>query len=137
MINIGGTPTYFLMLKDDEGLVKRYAYVNVSDYTIVSTGDTMQDALSSYKKLINVIEQDTAEERIVKSIEHVLIGGNSYYYILFESVEGDEEGFEKIVFKVALESNPYLPFVKVGDKVKVVYEKGNDVYTISQLEIIG
>ena len=45
MININGTPTYFLMLKDDEGLVKRYAYVNVNDYTIVSTGDTMQDAL--------------------------------------------------------------------------------------------
>ena len=136
MINIGGTPTYFLMLKDDEGLVKRYAYVNVSDYTIVSTGDTMQDALVSYKKLINVIEQDKAEERTVKSIEHVLIGGNSYYYILFESVTGDEDGFENIVFKVALETNPYLPFVKIGDKVKVVYEKGDGVYTISQLEIV-
>ena len=69
-------------------------------------------------------------------MEHVLIEGNSYYYILFERVEGDVEGFDKIVFKVALDSNPYLPFVKAGDRVKVVYEKGNDVYTITQIQIL-
>lgn len=137
MINIGGIPTYFLMLKDDEGLVKRYAYVNVSDYRIVSTGDTMQEALAEYKKQINVVDKDNAQERVIKSIEHVLIDGNSYYYILFEKVDGDQDGFENIVFKVALEENAYLPFVKAGDKVKVSYEKGEGVYLISSIEILG
>ncbi|MBQ7373484.1 MAG: hypothetical protein IJW64_02835 [Clostridia bacterium] len=137
MINLSGVPTYFLMLKDDEGLVKRYAYVNVSDYRIVTTADTMQEALSEYKKSINVVEEDRLEERVIKSIEHVLIDGNSYYYILFERQDGDEVGFENIVFKVALETNDYLPFIKAGDKVKVVYEQNGNAYLISHLETVN
>ncbi len=137
MINISGVPTYFLMLKDDEGLVKRYAYVNVSDYRIVTTADTMQEALSEYKKSIKVVEEDGLEERTVSSIEHVLIGGNSYYYILFEKKDSDADGFENFVFKASIELNNYLPFVKAGDKVKIGYEKVGDIYLINQLQIVN
>ena len=45
MINVDGVPTYFMMLKDNEGLVKRYAYVNVEDYTVVKTAPTRTSAL--------------------------------------------------------------------------------------------
>ena len=32
LLNISGEPTYFIALKDDAGLVKKYAMVNVEKY---------------------------------------------------------------------------------------------------------
>ena len=37
LLNISGEPTYFMALKDDAGLVKKYAMVNVQKYQIVAT----------------------------------------------------------------------------------------------------
>ncbi len=135
MINMGGEPTYFMMLKDDEGLVKRYAYVNVKDYRLVATAETKQEALIEYKKLIGSTDESEIVELTVKDIEHVIIDGNSCYQILFEIYEGAESGFENFVFRVSLEVNPYLSFVKAGDKVKITYEKNEGVYQISYLVI--
>ena len=39
LLNISGEPTYFIALKDDAGLVKKYAMVNVQKYQIVAIGD--------------------------------------------------------------------------------------------------
>ncbi len=41
LLNISGEPTYFIALKDDAGLVKKYAMVNVQKYQIVAVGDTV------------------------------------------------------------------------------------------------
>ena len=38
LLNISGEPTYFIALKDDAGLVKKYAMVNVQKYQIVAIG---------------------------------------------------------------------------------------------------
>ena len=35
LLNLQGEPTYFIALKDDAGLVKKYALVNVQKYQIV------------------------------------------------------------------------------------------------------
>lgn len=44
LLNIDAEPTYFMALKDASGLVKKYAMVNVHNYQIVATGDTVNDA---------------------------------------------------------------------------------------------
>ena len=44
LINVSGEPTYFMALKDDAGLVKKYAMVNVQEYQNVAIGDTVQSA---------------------------------------------------------------------------------------------
>jgi hypothetical protein len=41
--NADGQPTYFMTLKDNAGLIKQYAFVSVSDYTSVGTGETIGD----------------------------------------------------------------------------------------------
>ena len=41
LLNIAGEPTYFMALKDDAGLVKKYAMVNVQKYQWVAIGDTI------------------------------------------------------------------------------------------------
>ena len=50
IVNVNGTATYFMTLKDKEGLVKQYAFVSVKDYTSVGTGESITDALLSYQQ---------------------------------------------------------------------------------------
>ena len=52
LLNISGEPTYFIALKDDAGLVKKYAMVNVQKYQIVAIGDTVSSCEASYTDLM-------------------------------------------------------------------------------------
>ena len=135
MINMDGIPTYFVMLKDDEGLVKRYAYVNVNDYRLVSTADTKTEALIEYKKLVNVTNETQAESYTVKDIKQVITNGNTYYYIKFNATTETPIGFENYVFRASVELNPSLPFIAVGDSLTIVYELNGNIYDISSLTV--
>lgn len=48
IVNVDGIPTYFMTLKDKEGLIKQYAFVSVKNYTSVGVGESVNDALISY-----------------------------------------------------------------------------------------
>ena len=48
ILNIDGQPTYFMALKDATGLIKQYAFVSVVNYSIVGTGETIQEAQNDY-----------------------------------------------------------------------------------------
>ena len=52
LLNIHGEPTYFLALKDNAGLVKKYAMVNIQKYQNVAIGDTVPECEETYLKLI-------------------------------------------------------------------------------------
>jgi hypothetical protein len=135
MINLDGEPTYFLMLKDDEGLVKRYAYVNVRDYRLVATAETKTSALIEYKKLIATPEsQQDAEEYTIKEIRQVIVNGNTVYYIRFNATADTPEDFEDRVFSAPLSLSPSLAFVEAGDTLKIKYEENHGVYEISMIE---
>jgi hypothetical protein len=53
-----------MTLKDKGGLVKMFAMVAISDYTIVGVGNTMREALTSFK---NVYSQIT---RLISSVSN-------------------------------------------------------------------
>lgn len=140
MINMDDIPTYFVMLKDDEGLVKRYAYVNVKDYNIVATGETLSKALIEYKnEYKKVVGGDIAGEEYeftIKEIYATVESGNTYYRMIFEKTANSPEGFEKMVFRASIEINPYLPFIKPGEKVIIRYQENGNIYEISSLEVV-
>lgn len=46
-------PTYFMSLKDNAGLVKMYAFVDVEQYQLVGTGGTVAEARASYVKALS------------------------------------------------------------------------------------
>lgn len=52
LLNIAGEPTYFVALKDDAGLVKKYAMVNVQKYQIVAIGDSVSQCQENYNELL-------------------------------------------------------------------------------------
>ena len=120
LINLSGRPTYVISLKDDAGLVKMYAFVDVSDYQKVVVTDA-KDGISSaaYNYLNNngIITNKENINIIIREIYNVTIDGNTFYYIK------DNEG-NKYRVSIKVGSN-ILPFIKVGDTLTITYsEKG-------------
>lgn len=134
LLNISGEPTYFIALKDDAGLVKKYAMVNVQKYQIVAIGDTVSECEDVYTELmyengIKVVAEDTREIQTITAkitkIAQGVIGGNSHYYVM---LEGSEEIFDVSVVD-------FLDIIKynVGDEVTVEYKQGEDCNTVMEL----
>lgn len=126
LLNISGEPTYFIALKDDAGLVKKYAMVNVQKYQIVAIGDTVSSCEESYTKLMyeNGIKKAAKDTRDVETmtakitkIAQGVIGGNSHYYIM---LEGSNDIFDVSVVD-------FIDIIKydVGQQVTVEYKKGD------------
>ncbi|MEG1398002.1 MAG: Tat pathway signal sequence [Raoultibacter sp.] len=89
LLNINGQPTYFMALKDDAGLVKQYAMLDIQRYQNVAVGDTVAACQKSYKTLlatngvINEAEGAGAEEitGVIKNITQAVVEGNSHFYL--------------------------------------------------------
>ena len=84
LLNVDGQPTYFMSLKDNAGLVKMYAMVNVQNYNVVATGSTLPECQNSYSKLLRQEglsqEAETGVEGVIDEIRTAVIEGNSWYY---------------------------------------------------------
>lgn len=93
LLNVADEPTYFIALKDDAGLVKKYALVNIQRYQIVAVGDSVNECEENYRNLlvkngITKEEEDTREEKSVTGkitkIAQGVVDGNSHYYIMID-----------------------------------------------------
>ncbi len=120
LLNIEGEPSYFMSLKDQEGLVKMFALVSVTDYSIVGTGSTLLETKADYvKKLIEAGILDSAgdlEKTItgpVKQVFSAIVNGNTQFYM---TLEGDSR-----LFVVGLGLSPETVLTQVGDVVTISY----------------
>ncbi len=131
LLNIAGEPTYFIALKDDAGLVKKYALVNVQKYQLVAIGDTVSQCEESYHSLlltngVKEEETDTREIQMVKGtiakIAQGVVDGNSHYYIMLDN--------SKDIFDVSVVD--YIEIIKydVGDEVTLEYKEGTKSNTV-------
>lgn len=134
LINAGGQPTYFLSLKDSAGLVKKYAFVSVENYQIVSVGDSVAEAEKLYYQLLNdngKVKVDFETKSVsaqVTKIKEAVVNGNSHYYF---KIEGQEK-----VFIAPISLNDELPLLKVGDTVTIEFvEDESESETISSITI--
>ena len=134
LLNISGEPTYFIALKDDAGLVKKYAMVNVQKYQIVAIGDTVSQCEENYTTLMyeNGIKETPEDTRDVLSITAAIskiaqgvVDGNSHYYIM---VEGSDEIFDIPVVD-------FIDIIRydVGDEVAIEYKEGEQSNTVLSL----
>lgn len=132
LINISDVPTYIMVLKDNAGLVKMYAMVNVEKYSIVATGTTQKEALAGYKKLLvenevitndKTIAEDTLNKKIkVEDIKYIALDGETYVYIT------DTKGG---VYKQSFAEDETLILIRQGDTVTVYYtEEENGINTL-------
>lgn len=123
-LNINGIPTYVMGLKDEEGLLKAYAMVNIDDYNIAAKGASLMEANRAYIQSVarnsttHVVASDEAYgytyEGKVQRISNVVEDGSTYYYLV---VEGEEEKIFTASYMVSEE----LAVTRDGDTVKITY----------------
>ena len=115
LINLNDRPTYLLSLKDDAGLVKKFAFVDVADYQRVVATDSslgIQEAARRYLESLGVDYDDKEDEIIeVRSITSAVIDGTTIYYIT------DRNNYQYSV-SITVNRN-LLPFVRVGDRLSI------------------
>ncbi len=119
LVNIAGEPTYIMVLKDANALVKLYALVNVRQYNIVATAETQNDVIASYINLLSKNGIDTSgsvapeqyTDITVKHIQFLTMDGISYAYITAEN-----DKVYRMEFNV---KNEAVVLLKVGDTISV------------------
>lgn len=130
LLNIADQPTYFMALKDNAGLVKMYAMVNVQQYQIVATGQTVANCENNYRTMLknaNLIDDSKADilpsnkktaTGTIKEIRSAVMDGNTYYFIRLDA--------SKIFYSVSAEDNALAVILNVGDKVTITYKSGKN-----------
>jgi len=98
LLNVSGQPTYFMALKDNAGLVKMYAMINVEHYQSVATGSTVAATQEKYLSMLaddgmlsdEEAAQASVEEQVsgtISNIAQAVIEGNSHFYITLDGQE--------------------------------------------------
>ncbi len=131
LINLNGKPTYLISLKDNAGLVKMYAFVDVADYQKVVVTDSSKGIEKASENYLNEFGEEITsakkeKEIVIKEIKDVVMDGNTYYYIT-----DTEDNKYKISIK---DKKDLLPFLKENDKVKIKYNKESTVIKIIEIE---
>ena len=137
LLNIGNVPTYFIALKDQEGLVKMYSFVAVSNYDAVGVGESIQLALTDYGTRLSefnvIIDEPTLMESVtgtVAGVYSVIDEGDTIFYI---SLNEDPR-----LFKVIAKENIEAIFTTIDDQIEVMfYESENLVVDVVGFDHLG
>ena len=140
LLNVAGQPTYFVSLKDDAGLVKMFAMINIEQYQSVATGSTVEECQEAYLSLLAadglLSEQEAADASTtvevsgtIATIAQAVVDGNSHFYI---TLEGDETIYD-FGLPGLLEIVTYQP----GDTISFMCgEKNEEAVTVTATDLL-
>ena len=124
IVNLNGQPTYFMTLKDDEGLIKQYAYVSVTDYQTVGVGETITTARQDYESALRaspggqtVGSTSQKEKELTGTVLRIgsqSVQGSTAYYLVLETPND-------LLFSVQAILSDELPLTREGDRVRLTY----------------
>lgn len=131
LINVSGTPTYIMVLKDAGGLVKLYAMVNVEQYNIVATATSQTKVFEEYKTLLasdgklETEENDLKEDTItVQSVEYIDSDDGTMVYIKDTNHQ---------VYKQAFKEDESMIRISAGDVLHVKYQPmDNEIHLLQE-----
>lgn len=138
LLNISDEPTYFIALKDDSGLVKKYAMVNVQKYQIVAIGDSVSQCEENYLELlfsngVKEVEKDTREVKTITGkitkIAQGVIEGTSHYYLMLENSED--------IFDASVVDFIDVVRCEPGQEVTIEYKEDKKANLVMSLESDG
>ena len=125
LLNISNRPTYFISLKDGAGLVKMYAFVDVEQYQIVGTGQTVDEAKENYRRALNLEDVELEEAAgaepvsgVIGAIEPVVVSGNTCFYF---TLSGSDT-----IYSAQITLSPELAFLQPGDSVSSLPGEGEN-----------
>lgn len=133
LLNVAGEPTYFMALKDDAGLVKKYAMVNITKYQNVAIGDTVAECEKSYIGLLKTSGISSgpvsAGETVTGTIEtlaSVVLEGNSHYYVVLAGKDA--------IYDVLVSEFPQIVRYKEGGQITLEYISGEGLQTVTGIQ---
>lgn len=138
LLNISDEPTYFIALKDDSGLVKKYAMVNVQKYQIVAIGDSVSQCEENYLELlfsngVKEVEKDTREIKTITGkitkIAQGVIEGTSHYYLMLENSDD--------IFDASVVDFIDVVRCEPGQEVTIEYKEDEKANLVMSLEFDG
>jgi hypothetical protein len=146
LLNINSQPTYFMALKDNAGLVKQYAMLDVQRYQNVATGDTVANCQVAYTKLLaqNGVNTGGASAGgsgsgastgtlsatgTIRTTTTAVVDGATHIYI---TLTGDNNIYDCAIPDV-LDAVRYI----AGDKVTIQYRQGTDTQTVQSITAAG
>lgn len=131
LINVAGQPTYFIPLQDNTLLVKSYAMVNVAQYQLVATGNTVSQCEQEYIRMLTdkgLTEEEevpqTSAQGVVAEIRSAVLDGNTYYYVRLEG--------EQVFYALSARDNQSAVILNVGDQVTIEHQVLEDTASILQ-----
>ena len=125
LMNVAGEPTYFIPLQDNTLLVKSYAMVNVAQYQIVATANTVSQCEQEYIRMLGEKGITQAEDLPqteasgpVAEIRSAVLEGNTYYFVRLEG--------EEVFYSLSAAQNPLAVILNVGDTVTIQHAVGEE-----------
>lgn len=133
LINVADEPTYFMALKDDAGLVKKYAMVNIQKYQNVAIGDTVAQCEKAYIEMLgesgisteNTDAAETISGKIVRIAQSV-VEGNSHFYLILEN--------SNLIFDVSFVEHMDVIRYEVGDTISLSYLNGEPTSAVLEIK---
>lgn len=123
LLNISNQPTYFMALKDNSGLVKMYAMVNVQQYQIVATGTSVAECEKNYiaKLSSNGISGGSAQDSsaitgTVTDLRSAVYEGNTRVYFQL-----DNKG---AWYMISVTDAEIAAILSIGDEITVLAASG-------------
>ena len=128
LVNMNGSATYFMTLKDSAGLVKMFCFVSVKDFSLVGVGESLKSARDNFQMAMassrvgNLAEGNTGKESKEGTIARFgsdIKDGRTFYYFNLKEAPG-------ILYIATSNLSSYLPITGSGDRVKISYISSTD-----------
>lgn len=130
LLNVANEPTYFMALKDDAGLVKKYAMVNIKKYQNVAIGDTVAECEKSYISLLKTngissgpVSVGESAAGTIETLAPVVVEGNSHYYVVLSGRDG--------IYDVSVGEFPQIVRFREGESITFEYIAGEELHTVT------
>ena len=147
MVSVDGVPTYVISLKDKSKINKAYVMINVENYTLSASDETLEDALLKYRRKIFGEEGLTPEDLVGETSEEVETETKSTTGTITELCQATQNGTTQFFFVLEGDENLYISSISnnsrqvqmsVGSKVSIEYYMSPNeelVGIVSKIEI--
>ena len=135
LINVADQPTYFMALKDGEGLVKKFAMVDIESYQIVAVGDSVAACQNNYLELLASNGVDLPDDSavsigesatgVISKMTPVVLSGNSHYYVMLSNSSS--------LYDFSVVSLPLIVTYDEGDTISFTYNNESEPYVVQTL----
>lgn len=137
IVNVGGEETYLMTLKDKAGLVQRYAFCNVQNYSVVVQNETLEGALADYLSKLgktdvaNNMKAENVETKTksstIEAVYSAEIDGTTVFYYKFRN--------DNKLYKASIVVNELQVTFDVGNRVLIEYvESESDIIDILSIK---